>query len=86
MCIIILVGTALVEPMTANEKSVSQTSEEGTSAGASASSKSNRRPGNIICGICGALRYYAFINQVSYSKMYFTIFCVYHGPLNHSFN
>ena len=55
-------GTAMVEDL-------------GLSSGKSKSSKqkySNRMPGNIVCGICGAVRYYSFILQ---AKKFGTFSC-----------
>ena len=37
-----------------------------------AAAKNNRMPGNIVCGICGAVRYYAFILQ---AKKFGTFSC-----------
>ena len=52
-------GSALVEqrsPPVSPQKAVTATTTTATN---------NRMPGNIVCGICGAVRYYAFILQVS---------------------
>lgn len=38
----------------------------------SGSTSSNRMPGNIVCGICGAVRFYAFILQ---AKKFGTFSC-----------
>jgi hypothetical protein len=56
-------GTALVEQ---------DLSCNGDSPGKSNSKTSNRMPGNIVCGICGAVRYYAFILQ---AKKFGTFSC-----------
>ena len=59
-------GTALVEDI----GSLASNSNSPTTAIASA--KNNRMPGNIVCGICGAVRYYAFILQ---AKKFGTFSC-----------
>eukprot|EP00094_Tigriopus_californicus_P001742 TCALIF_01684-PB protein Name:"Similar to trx Histone-lysine N-methyltransferase trithorax (Drosophila virilis)" AED:0.11 eAED:0.18 QI:0/0.63/0.41/0.91/0.90/1/12/267/3483 len=58
-------GTALVEETSPRKAD----SEKSTS---SPTKQSNRMPGNIVCGICGAVRYYAFILQ---AKKFGTFSC-----------
>ena len=58
-------GTALVED------SGFSTSEPELQP-SNSSNKNNRMPGNIVCGICGAVRYYAFILQ---AKKFGTFSC-----------
>jgi hypothetical protein len=67
--ILLIAGAALVEPLTGEESSSSQSS--GPS-----SSKSKQRPGNIICGICGAVRFYSYIFQVIFWDSYFKFYLV----------
>ena len=45
---------------------------EGGGGGGGAKATNNRMPGNIVCGICGAVRYYAFILQ---AKKFGTFSC-----------
>merc|ERR1712129_502113 len=62
-------GTALVEDiasLASNSNSPTTTTASGNTA------KNNRMPGNIVCGICGAVRYYAFILQ---AKKFGTFSC-----------
>jgi hypothetical protein len=59
-------GTALVEDI----DSLASNSNSPTTPTAAA--KNNRMPGNIVCGICGAVRYYAFILQ---AKKFGTFSC-----------
>ena len=44
----------------------------GEGGGGGAKATNNRMPGNIVCGICGAVRYYAFILQ---AKKFGTFSC-----------
>ena len=46
--------------------------EDSTSKSPSSKKTNNRMPGNIVCGICGAVRYYAFILQ---AKKFGTFSC-----------
>ena len=62
---IVTAGTALVED------SGFSTSEPELQP-SNSSNKNNRMPGNIVCGICGAVRYYAFILQ---AKKFGTFSC-----------
>ena len=70
-------GTALVEesPQAAATSSASAAAAAAstTSAAATKATKvNNRTPGNIVCGICGAVRYYAYIQQ---AKKFGTFSC-----------
>ena len=58
-------GTALVEDSGFSTSSFPELPSN-------ASNKNNRMPGNIVCGICGAVRYYAFILQ---AKKFGTFSC-----------
>ena len=59
-------GTALVEDI------ASLASNSNSPTTPTAAAKNNRMPGNIVCGICGAVRYYAFILQ---AKKFGTFSC-----------
>ncbi len=59
-------GTALVEEQPPSTPKSADSGDGGKSK------VSNRMPGNIICGICGAVRYYAFILQ---AKKFGTFSC-----------
>ncbi len=60
-------------PSSSGDFSLSSTTSKAASSTASSSStNSNRMPGNIICGICGAVRYYSFILQ---AKKFGTFSC-----------
>ena len=59
-------GTALVEEIS----SLASSSNSPTTT--AKEQKNNRMPGNIVCGICGAVRYYAFILQ---AKKFGTFSC-----------
>ena len=61
-----LAGTALVEEGQEEPKT------EDLDTSSSKNNKNNRMPGNIVCGICGALRFYAFILQ---AKKFGTFSC-----------
>ena len=67
-------GTALVEESSLAAPSASAAAATAsTSAAATKTAKvNNRTPGNIVCGICGAVRYYAYIQQ---AKKFGTFSC-----------
>lgn len=58
------------------EEMISDTLDESVPSSSPSATKqqkaSNRQPGNIVCGICGAVRYYAFILQ---AKKFGTFSC-----------
>ena len=66
-------GTALVEESPQAAPSASAAAAASTSVSATKAAKvNNRTPGNIVCGICGAVRYYAYIQQ---AKKFGTFSC-----------
>lgn len=77
-------GTALVEQLSPNSSPVKSTPPTATphsfstpkdipaTTAAGTNKASNRMPGNIVCGICGAVRYYSFILQ---AKKFGTFSC-----------
>ena len=70
-------GTALVEESPQGAASTASPAAASAVASASATATraakvNNRTPGNIVCGICGAVRYYAYIQQ---AKKFGTFSC-----------
>ena len=68
-------GTALVEESPQAAPSSAPPAAPASSAAAAATKAAkvnNRTPGNIVCGICGAVRYYAYIQQ---AKKFGTFSC-----------
>ena len=66
-------GTALVEESPRAAPSAPPAPASSAAAAATKAAKvNNRTPGNIVCGICGAVRYYAYIQQ---AKKFGTFSC-----------
>ena len=71
-------GTALVEESpqvaasTASTAAAASASASASATATKAAKVNNRTPGNIVCGICGAVRYYAYIQQ---AKKFGTFSC-----------
>ena len=63
----LVAGTALVE-----DSGASASTATASSGSPGSKTTNNRMPGNIVCGICGAVRYYAFILQ---AKKFGTFSC-----------
>jgi hypothetical protein len=66
--VIFVAGAALVEELAGDKLGECASATTAQSPGKT----NNRMPGNIVCGICGAVRYYAFILQ---AKKFGTFSC-----------
>lgn len=69
MLVFVSAGTALVEQQSPNR---SGRDEETDGKAAKSGPSNNRMPGNIVCGICGVVRYYSFVLQ---AKKFGTFSC-----------